>query len=269
MLKICVRKFGFFSAVLAGLLGVSLVAQAQESSDRFEELEKASKTLSKMSKEERTGFINDVKKFFKDKGEDLTKKDFTFAEKICKEFQKVESSEAGNLYVELGGLLAKSGTKDVADRGKALAGAGRRLGLVGSQMVVTGKTLDEKEFDFATYRGKVVLVDFWATWCGPCVAEMPHLRKVHEKYKDRGFDIVGISFDKTKGALEKFIDSKKIAWTNLFDPKLDMAGYYNVSTIPFTVLVDRDGKVLAVNPNHGELDRLLEKHIATASKSDE
>jgi len=271
MLSISLKRLSIFSALLVGLLSVSLVAQAQEpptprNASSFEDLETLAKTLSEMSKEDRTDFLNSMKKYLKDTGEDLRKKDHKLAERICKDMQKIDAPRAGSVYVDFGVLLGKS--NEVAQLGAQLAGIGRRLDLKGSKLVVTGKTLDDKEFELSAYKGKVVLVDFWATWCPPCVKEIPHLLKVHEKYKDRGFDIVGISFDKSRNPLEKFIDSKKIPWTNIFDPKLDMSAYYNVTGIPFTVLIDREGTVLAVNPNHNELARLLDKHL-DAPKSDE
>jgi len=64
--------------------------------------------------------------------------------------------------------------------------------LTGEPVKVSGKTVDGKPFDISEYKGKVVIVDFWATWCGPCLAELPNLKKIYQKYHDRGLEIVGV-----------------------------------------------------------------------------
>ena len=91
---------------------------------------------------------------------------------------------------------------------KILAAAARRFvciidesKLVGQPLVLTGNTTDGAAFNWAAYRGKVVLVDFWATWCGPCRREMPNVKALYEKHKAKGFEVVGVSLDKDLDAL--------------------------------------------------------------------
>jgi thiol-disulfide isomerase/thioredoxin len=110
------------------------------------------------------------------------------------------------------------------------------------------------------FRGKVVLIDFWASWCGPCRREMPTVVKAYEKYKNKGFEIFGVSLDQDKNRWVEAIASDKITWPQVSDLKnwqSDAARAYNVQSIPYTVLLDREGRILAKNLRGEELDRKL------------
>src|SRR6185369_2110444 len=112
------------------------------------------------------------------------------------------------------------------------------------------KDLDGKEMSVAKYKGKIVLVDFWATWCGPCVGELPNVLKAYEKYHSKGFEIVGISLDSDKGKLTSFTKAKNMTWQQFFDGggwKNKIAQKYTVHSIPATYLIDKDGKIIAQN----------------------
>ncbi len=148
----------------------------------------------------------------------------------------------------------------------ALAGQLRLMNLVGNEMKVEGLYLDGTEIDWKSYRGKVVLIDFWATWCGPCVGEIPNMTKMYEKYNAAGFEILGYSLDQDLDALHKFEEERKLPWKTAsqklsLDYKakkfVDLSEYYGITGIPTMILVGKDGKVLSTNARGPELERLL------------
>ena len=126
-----------------------------------------------------------------------------------------------------------------------------RLKVGAAPFPIIGKDLAGKAASLNDYKGKVLLLDFWATWCGPCVAELPNVIAAYSKYHTKGFEILGISLDQAdaRPKLEKFIADQKMPWRQVYDGKFWEAANaeaYGVRSIPFTLLIGRDGKIAAV-----------------------
>lgn len=115
---------------------------------------------------------------------------------------------------------------------------------------LTGKTPEGKPVKLSKYagKGKYVLVDFWASWCVPCMAEMPNVAKAYKEFKSKGLEIVGVSLDDKLDAWKKAIAAQKMTWPQMSDLKgwrSENASVYGVRGIPMTVLIDRKGNILA------------------------
>ncbi|MFC5270137.1 redoxin domain-containing protein [Adhaeribacter terreus] len=112
----------------------------------------------------------------------------------------------------------------------------------------------------SSLKGKYVLIDFWASWCGPCRRENPNVVKMYNKYKDKGFEIFGVSFDQSKEKWVKAIADDKLTWPHVSDLKgwESAAGkLYNITAIPHTVLIDKEGKIIAKNLRGAALEAKL------------
>lgn len=112
----------------------------------------------------------------------------------------------------------------------------------------------------SSLKGKVVLIDFWASWCGPCRKEMPNVVKAYAKFKNKGFEIYGVSLDKEKDRWVEAIAKDGITWpqvSDLLQWGSSVVGLYNIQGIPYTVLIDKEGKILAKNLRGDELDKKL------------
>ena len=159
-------------------------------------------------------------------------------------------------------LFQQSSDSRIAAQAELLAGVLRRVRLPGSEMELSGDLLDGGQFDVESLRGKVVLVNYFASWCVVCRQELPGVKELYQQYKDRGFEVVGISLDDTKSKANAFVRKSEIPWKVLFEPEDEngvsrLASQYGIMSMPQCMLLDQEGKVVSLMARGPELQRLL------------
>jgi thiol-disulfide isomerase/thioredoxin len=139
------------------------------------------------------------------------------------------------------------------------------VAMIGKPLEFEGYTVDGQRLDMSQYKDKIVLVDFWATWCGPCRAEIPNIRKNWDSHHDAGFEVIAVSVDDDLKALESFVAEEKPPWTVVADNhpnnRKSMAARFGIRGIPAFILVGRDGKVATVHCRGERLGQSLAKLI--------
>jgi len=133
----------------------------------------------------------------------------------------------------------------------------------GDAVTLAGKTIAGEDFDINKMEGKVILIDFWATWCGPCLAELPSLKKAYAAHKEQGFEIIGVSLDKKMDTLNTFLEKEGLDWPQICSGKGwedAMAKQFKVQGIPATFLV-KDGVIVATNLRGPALEEAIKNNL--------
>jgi thiol-disulfide isomerase/thioredoxin len=197
-------------------------------------------------------------------------------EKGVRELQK-EYPKRPELYVLLLQIVpdsdpdkAKAMLKEIVDNApvdqlrQVAAGQLKQLEALGKPFAMKYTAVDGRKVDLAKLKGKVVLIDFWATWCGPCVAEMPVVKAAYDKLHRKGFEIIGVSLDQDQAALKKFVKEKDMAWPQYFDGQIwqnKLAAENGVNRAPTMWLVDKKGYLIDLNAWNG-LEEKVTKLLA-------
>lgn len=124
-----------------------------------------------------------------------------------------------------------------------LAGGAQAAEVSGPAQDFTLKARSGKNIKLSELRGQVVMINFWASWCGPCRQEMPLLDDLYKQYKDYGFTLLGINVDENRDAAQKLLSQVPVTFTILFDPTSSVTELYKVDAMPSTILIDRDGNM--------------------------
>ncbi|MEO2177768.1 MAG: TlpA disulfide reductase family protein [bacterium] len=114
----------------------------------------------------------------------------------------------------------------------------------------TLKSMSGENLRLEELRGKVVLINFWASWCGPCRQEMPILDRIHQRYEPTGFSVLGVNVESDPTKARKIADRTRVKFPLVLDQKQQVSEAYNVEAMPYTVLVDRDGKVRYIHAGY-------------------
>ena len=147
---------------------------------------------------------------------------------------------------------------------KAMAEKGKRVAVGTKYSDIELVNPDGKKVKLSEYvpEGKYVMLEFWASWCGPCRGEIPHLREVYKEYKDKGFEIVSISIDRKDQDWKKAMKEENMVWTQLNDPgefEGPVTQVYNIMGVPTCILLDKEGHIFKTDMRGAQLDAVLEE----------
>jgi thiol-disulfide isomerase/thioredoxin len=200
-------------------------------------------------------------------GDGVKPLDVSIVQMVANYLDRTDDAFVADLLAKAIPAIKKSKDKDVREAlvEANLEGMRRRLTLMGQPMEISGALLDGGEVEWESYRGKVVLVDFWATWCGPCRDEVPNILAMYEAYHDKGFDVLGVSLDDTPEDARSYIEEMKLPWASLYPEKEEDRGwnnplsrYYGITGIPTAILVDQQGRVVHMNARGPYLQQQLQ-----------
>jgi thiol-disulfide isomerase/thioredoxin len=168
---------------------------------------------------------------------------------LCRVASRLPAVRARALYEELTNESTPEPARSLAKGGLA------ELGRLGTTPDIMFSALDGRAVSLANLRGKVVLIDFWSTTCAPCVQEMPDLKRLQAKYQMQDLELVGISLDSDRQALQRYIEKAQISWPQFYDPAGPtnrLAQEFGIASIPVEWLIDRHGVLRELNARENQ-----------------
>jgi cytochrome c biogenesis protein CcmG, thiol:disulfide interchange protein DsbE len=155
-----------------------------------------------------------------------------------------ESNLAAIAILVLAGSIALFTWAWTNTEGDSTSGDHVRVGYEAPDFVLSD--LDGRQLALSDFRGEVVLINFWATWCPPCRVEMPEMEAVYRAHRDEGFEILGVDQREPKEVVESFVTERGFSWIFLLDEDFEVSREYSATSIPRSILVDRDGTVVHI-----------------------
>ncbi len=210
---------------------------------------------------------------------DLLKMESLFGKVFIDDLRKMDVSKTEAVAIQLfTELIEKHGTEKLIDGltfGKVAKSAifeMQNLSIGKTAPDIVGEDTDGVKFKLSDYRGKVVVLSFWATWCGPCMAQIPHEREIVNRLKDKPFVIIGVNSDEDKKPLKAVMEKEKIAWRSFWcgekGPMSDLPSAWNVTGWPTMYVLDHKGIIRGKQVYGQSLDRVVDKWIAVAERGE-
>lgn len=172
-------------------------------------------------------------------------------------------SPARDVYSTMVDLLEKDEREEMQALRINLQASVRRLEMLGNKLDLNVKTIQDKPIKTEDFAGKFVLVDFFATWCAPCIAEVPRLRRHYDKYREKGLEVIAISLDDDREALDKYLEEAKLPWPVIHDSAPELADKlqmkFGIASLPTVLFLNKEGTVVSLEARGAELDRLMER----------
>jgi len=221
--------------------------------------------IPRMNQQQRDAFIQELMELFS--SSPMTKREIQIAQVTAQVFERAGKTDSAQIILrKTAQLLEQSSKNEWKQIANQFKGTARRYGLPGHPMKLSGTTLAGKTIDIKDFKGKVVLVQFWASWCTYCLQEMPHLLKLYHTYHEDGFEIIGVNLDDSAERARKIIEDAQLPWSQIFNSQIDTIGmknpnatYYGISGLPQCILIDRKGNVITLQARGKTLNQELER----------